>query len=78
VTGPEINRYGPNRFAGNNLDAYVRPNCPRCGAKAECDFYDDTTFGEAVPVYRPNRHWCETPGCVDENGYNTVPPREVE
>lgn len=61
-----------DRFASNDLDRYQRPACQRCGAISECDFYEDTKWGEAVPMYQPNRHWCNTPGCVDENGYNTV------
>jgi hypothetical protein len=69
---------GVGRYASNNLDAYERPKCLRCGSTSECDWTDDTRFGEPVHVYRPSRHWCNKPGCVDENGYNTVPPREVE
>lgn len=60
------------RYAGNNLDAYQRPPCQRCGATSVCDFYEATKFADPAPMYRPNRHWCETPGCVDEQGYNTV------
>ena len=64
------------RYARNNYDAYVPPNCPRCGQPAKFDWRDVTNFfADPVPMASPGRHWCETPGCVDENGYNVVPSR---
>lgn len=60
------------RFASNDLDRYQRPSCERCGATSECDFFVDTKLGDPVSMYRPNRHWCNTPGCVDDRGFNVV------
>lgn len=65
----------PRRYPLNNLDAYHPLPCPRCGATPEFDWVAWTVLGDEVPMSYPLRHWCMTPGCVDENGLNTVPRR---
>lgn len=61
------------RYARNDRDRYQRPPCPRCDQPTCNDWIDATELGDAVPMDKPNRHWCVTPGCVDEQGRNVVP-----
>lgn len=59
-------------YALNNLDAYTPPNCSRCGFPAKNSWVDISRVEDPVPMVMPGRHWCETPGCVDDKGRNTV------
>lgn len=52
-------------------------DCERCGAPAEVDWCDVSTYADPQPVLIMGRSTCTTPGCVDEYGRAAVlPPDE--
>lgn len=61
------------RFASNELDRYEPPACPRCGIRASFDWIAVAKLSAPTLMHVPGRHWCDTPGCLDEHGYNSVP-----
>lgn len=59
-------------FAPNNLDAY-QILCPRCGKRPNVEWAEVSQFNDVDRWLMPTRADCETPGCVNEYGGNSVP-----
>ena len=67
----------------HNLEAMARRrvgpsvDCERCGAYAEVEWCDVSTYADPGPVLIMGRSRCTTSGCVDEYGSAAVlPPDE--
>jgi hypothetical protein len=52
-------------------------HCDRCGAEADANWCEITSFVDPEPCYLFGGAICTTPGCVDVDGSRAVPAPDI-